>query len=141
MSLVSSVSSRDLALVLGVDRVELLVDALQLLVRALQLLVRRQQLLVRGLQLLVAGLELLDRGLQVLLGVAELGLERAQLLARDLVDVDLASPAARPARAPLDAARTRRAGAAAPPLRLGTRRTVTVYDGLLAVGVSSAHAR
>jgi hypothetical protein len=50
----------DLALVLGIDRVQLLVDALQLLVRALQLLVGRLQLLVGGLQLLVAGLALLD---------------------------------------------------------------------------------
>ena len=37
---------RDLALILGVDGVELLVDALQFLVRALQLLVRGLQLLV-----------------------------------------------------------------------------------------------
>ena len=45
---------RDLALVLGVDGVELLVDALELFVGALQLLVRRQELLVGRLQLLVA---------------------------------------------------------------------------------------
>ena len=43
MSVLSSLSSDDLLLVLGVDRVELLVDRVQLLVRALQLLVARRR--------------------------------------------------------------------------------------------------
>ena len=79
----------DLALVLGVDRVELLVDALQLLVRALELFVRRLQLLVRGLELLVARFELLDRSLEAFFGGAQLGLERGELPLRYLIDVDL----------------------------------------------------
>ncbi len=80
---------RDLPLVLGVDRVELLVDALELLVRALQLFVRGLELLVRSLELFVGALQLLDRGLQVLLRVTELRLERGDLLARDLIQIDL----------------------------------------------------
>ena len=139
MSLVSSVSSRDLALVLGVDRVELLVDALQLLVGALQLLVRGEQLLVRGLQLLVAGLELLDRRLQVLLRVAELGLERAELLARDLVE--RRSPPRPAATAGAASARVERDEQVrrAPPLRLEHAAHGEPVDGLLALRLD-AHA-
>ena len=58
-------------LVLGVDRVQLLVDALQLFVGALQLLVGRQQLLVGGLQLRVDALELAHRLLEALLRLVE----------------------------------------------------------------------
>src|SRR6185312_11609776 len=80
---------RDLPLVLGIDRVELLVDALELFVRALELLVRRLELLVGGRELLVARLELLDRRLQVLLRSLELRFDQRQLTARGLIEVDL----------------------------------------------------
>ena len=79
----------DLALVLGVDGVELLVHALQFLVGALQLLVRRLQFFVRRLQFLVARFELFDRGLQAFLRRSQFRFERGQLLLRHLVDVDL----------------------------------------------------
>ena len=66
---------QDAGLVLGVDRVELLVDGVQLLVGALELLVGGQQFLVARLLLLVGGLQLLDRGLEVLPGVLKILLE------------------------------------------------------------------
>ena len=53
----------DPLLMLGVDRVELLIDRVQLLIGTLQLLIGGKQLLVGGLQLLIARFKLFDRRL------------------------------------------------------------------------------
>ena len=95
---------RDLALVLGVDGVQLLVHALEFLVGALQLLVRRLQFFVRGLQFLVARFELFDRRLEALLRRSQFSFERGQLLLRDLVDVNLNRRRRLPAWRPADCA-------------------------------------
>ena len=76
-------------LVLGVDRVQLLVDALQLFVGALQLLVGRQQLFVGSLQLRVDALELAHCLLEALLRLVQLLLQVRDPLRRSGIHVVL----------------------------------------------------
>src|SRR5204863_431362 len=85
--------------------------------RALQLFVRGLQLLVGHLQLLVAGLELLDGRLQVFAGVAQLGLQARELLARALAELDLGRRARqRPGPPPVARAPDQNVRRAAPPV-------------------------
>ena len=68
----------NLGLVLGIDRVQLLVDGLQFLVGALQLFVRGNQLLVGRLQLFIRRFQLLDGRLQVFLCELEFAFDIGQ---------------------------------------------------------------
>ena len=77
----------DLALILGIDRVELLVDRLQLLVGALEFLVGGQQLFICRLQLGVDRLELGDRAAQVVSGLLEFLLKIGNLACGSRIDL------------------------------------------------------